>query len=62
MCAAISVSPLSTPRLTAEEAIERLELTGFAFVFFADAGTGAGALVYRRDDGDYGLVSTVHDA
>ncbi|MEV4471923.1 sigma 54 modulation/S30EA ribosomal C-terminal domain-containing protein [Nonomuraea sp. NPDC049504] len=61
MCASISVSPLPAPRLTVEEAIERLELTGFAFVFFADADTGAGRLVYRRADGDYGLVSTVHD-
>ncbi|TMR92415.1 sigma 54 modulation/S30EA ribosomal C-terminal domain-containing protein [Nonomuraea basaltis] len=62
MCAAISVSPLPAPRLTAEEAIERLELTGFAFVFFADSGTGGGGLVYRRDDGNYGLVNTLHDA
>ncbi|MET9340789.1 sigma 54 modulation/S30EA ribosomal C-terminal domain-containing protein [Nonomuraea sp. NPDC003804] len=60
MCAAISVSPSPAPRLTVEEAVERLELTGFAFVFFADADTGAGRLVYRRDDGDYGLVSTAH--
>ncbi|UBU17855.1 sigma 54 modulation/S30EA ribosomal C-terminal domain-containing protein [Nonomuraea gerenzanensis] len=59
-CAAISISPSPAPRLTLEEAVERLELTGFPFVFFADAGTGAGCLVYRRDDGDYGLVSTVH--
>ncbi|HEX4815450.1 sigma 54 modulation/S30EA ribosomal C-terminal domain-containing protein [Nonomuraea sp. NPDC049480] len=61
-CAAISVSPLPAPRLAPEEAIERLELTGFPFVFFADADTGGGGLVYRRDDGDYGLVSTVHDS
>ncbi|MEV4372693.1 sigma 54 modulation/S30EA ribosomal C-terminal domain-containing protein [Nonomuraea sp. NPDC049637] len=60
-CAAISVSPLPAPRLTAAQALDRLELTGFPFVFFADSATGAGCLLYRRDDGDYGLVTTAHE-
>ncbi|GGS82443.1 sigma 54 modulation/S30EA ribosomal C-terminal domain-containing protein [Nonomuraea spiralis] len=61
-CADISVSPLPAARLTVAQAVDRLELTGFAFVFFADPGTGAGCLLYRRDDGDYGLVTTARDA
>ncbi|MEU8404480.1 HPF/RaiA family ribosome-associated protein [Nonomuraea sp. NPDC048892] len=60
ICAAISISPLPAPRLTVEQAVERLELTGSRFVFFADAETGAGCVVHQRDDGDYGLVVTVH--
>ncbi|NUW39494.1 sigma 54 modulation/S30EA ribosomal C-terminal domain-containing protein [Nonomuraea rhodomycinica] len=59
--AAISVSAVPAARLTTDEAIERLELTGFPFVFFADASTGAGCLLYRRYDGDHGLVTSVHD-
>ncbi|MFI6921202.1 sigma 54 modulation/S30EA ribosomal C-terminal domain-containing protein [Nonomuraea spiralis] len=61
-CADISVSPLPAARLTVAQAVDRLELTGFAFVFFADSGTGAGCLLYRRDDGDYGLVTTAREA
>ncbi|NJP96320.1 HPF/RaiA family ribosome-associated protein [Nonomuraea sp. FMUSA5-5] len=59
-CAAISISPSPAARLTLDEAVERLELTGWPFVFFADADTGAGCVLHRRDDGDYGLLSTAH--
>ncbi|MCK2217053.1 sigma 54 modulation/S30EA ribosomal C-terminal domain-containing protein [Actinomadura sp. ATCC 31491] len=62
ICAAISVSASPACRLTVSEAVERLELTGLPFVFFADAATGAGCVVHRRADGDHGLVSTVPGA
>ncbi|AQZ63139.1 unnamed protein product [[Actinomadura] parvosata subsp. kistnae] len=61
-CAAISISPSPAAQLTLDEAVERLELTEWPFVFFADTATGEGRLVYRRDDGNYGLLSTVHGA
>lgn len=53
----ITVSPHPAPRLSLPEAIERLNLTGLPFVFFADAETGRGHVLYRRYDGHYGLIS-----
>lgn len=42
--------------LEVAEAIEQLESGGAVFLFFADAATGRGAVVYHRSDGHYGLV------
>ncbi|MCK2220280.1 sigma 54 modulation/S30EA ribosomal C-terminal domain-containing protein [Actinomadura sp. ATCC 31491] len=53
----ITLSPAPAPRLTAEEAVARLEATGLPFVFFANAGTGRGHVLYHRYDGDYGLLA-----
>ncbi|MEV4287818.1 sigma 54 modulation/S30EA ribosomal C-terminal domain-containing protein [Nonomuraea bangladeshensis] len=58
-CAAVSVATEAAPRLSVAAAVERLELGGFPYVFFADAGSGAGQVVYRRADGAYGLVTTL---
>lgn len=41
---------------TLEQAIERLETAGERFVFFRDAQTGRGNVVYHRYDGHYGLI------
>lgn len=49
-------SPNSAPTLTLEEAIARLDTGGEPFVFFADATTGRGTVVYRRYDGHYGVL------
>jgi hypothetical protein len=43
--------------LSVDEAIERLNAGGEPFVFFASAVTGRGAVVYRRYDGHYGLIT-----
>ncbi|MFF0772925.1 sigma 54 modulation/S30EA ribosomal C-terminal domain-containing protein [Nonomuraea wenchangensis] len=59
-CAAVSVGTEAPPRLSVAAAVERLELGGFPYVFFADAGSGAGQVVHRRADGAYGLVTTLH--
>ncbi|WP_282204708.1 HPF/RaiA family ribosome-associated protein [Kitasatospora fiedleri] len=48
---------LAVPRLTLAGARERLDLSGLPFVFFTDAGTGRGHVLYRRYDGHYGLVA-----
>ena len=45
------------PTATVDEAIGQLEDGGQQFVFFADAETGRGNVVYRRYDGDYGLLT-----
>ena len=42
--------------MTAEEAVERMELLGHGFFFFTNVSTSRAAVVYRRDDGDVGLI------
>ncbi|MFD9130123.1 HPF/RaiA family ribosome-associated protein [Kitasatospora sp. NPDC059571] len=44
-------------RMTEEQAADQLDATGYPFVFFADAATGRGNLLYYRYDGHYGLIS-----
>ena len=53
---AVALGP-PPPALTEAEAIERLDLGGERFVFFQDADTGRGAVVYHRYDGHYGVVT-----
>jgi hypothetical protein len=45
------------PVLAAEDAIAQLNMTDEPFVFFVEASSGRGAVLYRRYDGHYGLVS-----
>ena len=52
----MTVSKLPAPRLTVEEAAERLEAMGQPFIFFADTRTGRGSLIHHRYDGHYGLI------
>ncbi|MBR6549098.1 MAG: sigma 54 modulation/S30EA ribosomal C-terminal domain-containing protein [Clostridia bacterium] len=47
----ISVKPLS-----AEEAVLQMELLGHNFFMFRNDDTGEINLVYRRKNGDYGLI------
>ncbi len=53
----LSVSSQPVPRLEVPEAVERLELTGWPFVFFVNPETGRGNLLYHRYDGHYGLIT-----
>ncbi len=53
----LTVSPQPAPRLKATEAVERLVLTGWPFVFFVDADSGRGSVLYHRHDGSYGLIA-----
>ncbi len=46
------------PRLTDEEARGRLDVDAEPFVFYLEAGTGRGSVLYRRYDGHYGLIVT----
>jgi Sigma 54 modulation/S30EA ribosomal protein C terminus len=52
----VTVSRLPAPRLTVEEAADRLDAAGQPFTFFLDARTGHGSVVYHRYDGHYGLL------
>ena len=42
--------------MAAEEAAERMELLGHGFFFFTNVETSRSAVVYRRDDGNVGLI------
>lgn len=56
-CAApVEVSSVPVPVLALEEAIDRLNDGGEPHVFFTDAASGRGSVVYRRYDGNYGLI------
>lgn len=53
----ITVSETPAPRLSVTEAAARLEAAGQPFLFFLNAGTGRGNLIYHRYDGNYGLIT-----
>ena len=57
----ITICPDPAPRLSMAGAIDRLEAAGQPFVFFVNAGTGRGNLIYHRYDGHYGLVMPCSD-
>ena len=42
--------------MTPEDAVHRMELLGHGFFFFTSADTGRAAVIYRRADGDVGLI------
>lgn len=44
------------PGLSDEEAIERMDATDDPFVFYRDARSGRGRVLYRRYDGHFGLL------
>lgn len=49
----IEVKPMSE-----EEAILQMELLGHQFYLYKDVETGLPTLVYKRKDGDYGIIET----
>ncbi|MFR9802343.1 HPF/RaiA family ribosome-associated protein [Pseudonocardia sp. RS010] len=53
----VDVSPHPPPALTTVEACERLGLLLLPFLFFLDADRGRGAVLYRRYDGHYGVIT-----
>lgn len=53
----ITLSPHHAPRLSIDQARQRLEETGWPFVFFSDQETGRGSVLYHRYDGHYGLIT-----
>lgn len=53
------LDPTPAPRLSHEDATERLDVSGEPFVFYADDETGRGTIVYRRYDGHYGRIVPV---
>lgn len=52
----VEVNPAPPPELSADEAVEYLNLTEDPFVFYRDHDRGDARVLYRRYDGHYGLV------
>lgn len=46
----------ATAPMTEEEAIERMELVGHDFFLFNNENTGRFSIVYKRNDGFYGII------
>ncbi|MFD0273657.1 HPF/RaiA family ribosome-associated protein [Kitasatospora sp. NPDC127111] len=57
----LTVSTAAVPELTVADAAGRLDLTGLPFVFFTDAASGRGNVLYRRYDGHYGLITPAQE-
>lgn len=55
--APMTVDPLPAPVMDLPAARRRLEALGERFLFFADASTGRGKVLYHRYDGHYGLIT-----
>lgn len=53
----VTVSPHPLPCLTEDQALERLALLGTPFLFFVEASEGRAGVLYRRLDGDFGLIT-----
>jgi ribosome-associated translation inhibitor RaiA len=45
------------PSLTLAAAVEALDATDLTYLFYRDAGSGRGNVLYRRHDGNYGLIT-----
>ena len=52
----VRVREVETERLAVDQAIMQMNLVHKAFYVFTNAATGAVNVVYRRDDGNYGLI------
>ena len=48
----------AAPRLTEQEALERLEAGGERHVFYVDESSGEGTVAYHRYDGNWGLITS----
>jgi ribosome-associated translation inhibitor RaiA len=59
--APLAPDPSPAPVLGAEAAIARLDASGEPFVFYVDAETKRGNVLYRRFDGHYGLIEPTGD-
>jgi putative sigma-54 modulation protein len=52
----VRIKRFPTPPMDEEEAIEQMELLGHDFFVFMNAESGEINVLYRRRDGDYGLI------
>ena len=52
----IRTKTFSVKPMAVEEAVLQMNLLGHSFFVFSDAETGDTCVVYKRKDGDYGLI------
>jgi putative sigma-54 modulation protein len=52
----VKTKEFAMTEMTADDAVLQMDLLGHDFYFFTNATTGRAAVVYRRDDGDVGLI------
>lgn len=57
----LAVDAVPAPVLALADAVERLNAGDEPFVFFENASTGRGDVLYRRYDGHYGLITPATD-
>jgi ribosomal subunit interface protein len=53
----LTVVPGPAAEMTEGQAVTQLDLGGDPFVFYVDTGTARGRVLYRRYDGNYGLIT-----
>ncbi len=54
----VRTKTIDAEEMNLEEAILRMEMLGHTFFLYTDDETGRVALVYKRDQGGYGLLET----
>ncbi len=54
--ALVRVKRFAVKPMTVDDAIAQMEMLSHSFFLFLDAETGATCVVYRREDGNYGLL------
>jgi putative sigma-54 modulation protein len=52
----VRVKHFAIKPMTAQDAVEQMELLGHTFYIFVNQQSGAVSLVYKRNDGNYGLI------
>ncbi len=58
--AIVRVKEFEVSSVLADEAIEQMELLGHHFFVYVDAADGRLSVVYRREDGDYGVLKPIY--
>jgi len=56
----VRVKRFEVSSITPEEAAEQMELLGHFFYVFLDGTDGQLSIIYRREDGNYGLIKPVY--
>lgn len=52
----VKVKRFAIKPMSVDEAVEQMELLGHSFFLFVNSETGSISLLYRRNDGNYGLI------
>jgi putative sigma-54 modulation protein len=56
----VRVKEFEVSSITPDDAVEQMELLGHHFFLFLDATDGRLSLIYRREDGNYGVLKPVY--